>query len=188
MRTNLRVPVSITWPPTTTASIGIPCSGKDLRRSILPLWKVLPFWTQRALLSLFAPKYSVAACAVIPDSQGRVLILHHTYRRNAWGLPGGLLEQHEQPAIALAREISEELGVPASVGELVYAESRANRRHLTLYYLATIEGVPRYDEIEVDGFRYVEVSQLTDYLGPNANFAIDRLRRTATANSCVTLS
>ena len=179
MRTSLRAPVGLTWPPAASALIGIPYSGKNLRRRILPLWKVLPFWTQRALLGLFAPKYSVATCAVIWDSQGRVLVLHHTYRRNSWGLPGGLLEQHEQPATALAREICEELGVRASVGELVYVDARTNRRHLTLYYQATIEGLPRCDEIEVDGFRYVEASQLNDYLGPNASLPVDRLRATA---------
>ena len=183
MRTNLRWPMNLTWPPTASASIEMPRSGKDLRRIILPVWKLLPFWSQRALLGLFAPKYSVAACAVIQDSQGQVLLLHHTYRRHAWGLPGGLLEQNEQPSTALAREISEELGVPASVGELIYAETRPNRRHLTLYYQVTVEGTPRCDEVEIDGFRYVESSQLSSFLGSSANLPVDRLHQAPLARS-----
>lgn len=47
--------------------------------------------------------------------QGRVLLCHRTPQRrwypDAWDLPGGHVEGHEQPAQALVREFREELGV-----------------------------------------------------------------------------
>ncbi len=102
--------------------------------------------------------------AVIPDDQGRVLVVHHTYRRPAWGLPGGLLGYGEQPAAALSRELHEELGVRATVGPLVHAENDARRRHLTLYYRVAIAGEPRHG-IETDAHRYSALGDLPALLG-----------------------
>ena len=47
--------------------------------------------------------------------QGRVLLCHRSPQRHwypdTWDLPGGHLEDHEQPPQALARELWEELGI-----------------------------------------------------------------------------
>jgi 8-oxo-dGTP diphosphatase len=47
--------------------------------------------------------------------QGRVLLCHRSPQRHwypdTWDLPGGHVEDHEQPPQALARELWEELGI-----------------------------------------------------------------------------
>ena len=61
------------------------------------------------------PSVTLGVCAVVTDARGR-LLGHHTYRRQPWGLPGGVARGGEQPAAALARELRGEMGVAARVG------------------------------------------------------------------------
>jgi 8-oxo-dGTP pyrophosphatase MutT (NUDIX family) len=116
-------------------------------------------------MRLGSPKVTFGACAVIRDAQGRVLLAHHTYRRRAWGLPGGLAGADEQPAQTLARELHEELGVQATVGPLLHADLSEPNGHLTLYYAVDITGTPRHDGVEIDGYRYVAPDEVVMLLG-----------------------
>jgi 8-oxo-dGTP pyrophosphatase MutT (NUDIX family) len=49
------------------------------------------------------------ACAVLDDSQGRVLLVRHSYRPG-WHLPGGGIGAGEPPADGIVRELREEIG------------------------------------------------------------------------------
>jgi 8-oxo-dGTP diphosphatase len=74
----------------------------------------------------------VAAYAIITDEDGRILLAHwNEGRHSAWTLPGGGLEPGEDPEHAVRREIREETGYRAAVGQLLGIHSRvipANRR------------------------------------------------------------
>ena len=67
----------------------------------------------------------VAAYAVITDDDDRVLLARWTEgRRIAWTMPGGGLEAGEDPEDAVRREVREETGYVARVGELLGIHSR----------------------------------------------------------------
>jgi len=67
----------------------------------------------------------VAAYAVIVDDGDHVLLSHWTQgRRPAWTMPGGGLEAGEDPVDAVRREIREETGYRARIGELLGIHSR----------------------------------------------------------------
>lgn len=54
---------------------------------------------------------SVSGCSIIArDSDGRLLLVRHSYGPKVWSFPGGGLRKGEDPAVAAAREFSEELG------------------------------------------------------------------------------
>jgi 8-oxo-dGTP pyrophosphatase MutT (NUDIX family) len=58
-----------------------------------------------------------AAMMVLVDAQHRVLLLwRHRFVRNRWGweLPGGLVDEREEPARTAARELEEETGYRAA--------------------------------------------------------------------------
>ncbi|WP_156759758.1 NUDIX domain-containing protein [Microbacterium karelineae] len=61
-----------------------------------------------------------AVSAVIRNEDGQVL-LARSHADDRWGLIGGGLEPGEDPIEAIAREILEELGVEANVGDVIGA-------------------------------------------------------------------
>lgn len=70
------------------------------------------------------PRTALGAACVIFDGEGRVLLVHHTYGRLNWELPGGGAEPGETPDETAARELLEETGLRAELDRLtgVYYE------------------------------------------------------------------
>ncbi|RDE08185.1 NUDIX domain-containing protein [Pelagibacterium lacus] len=84
--------------------------------------------------------FRVAGIAV---RAGHVLV-HRAHWDSHWSLPGGRIELGEESAVALAREIEEELGVTAQVGSLRFVMEnffvdRGRRFHeIGFYYDVTL--------------------------------------------------
>ena len=67
----------------------------------------------------------VAAYAVIIDGDDRLLLSHWVEgRRPAWTMPGGGLEDGEDPVDAARREVREETGYRVEIGDLLGIHSR----------------------------------------------------------------
>jgi NADH pyrophosphatase NudC (nudix superfamily) len=99
-------------------------ASEHLHSLALKAWKYLPFpgAVQRRLLAVVNSTFLVGALAVIRDAEGRILLLHQTYRRQRpWGLPGGFIKRGEQAETALAREVQEETGYFVDVQRLLTA-------------------------------------------------------------------
>lgn len=152
-----------------TSELSLQARLKRIARSgLVSLWRVLPRRMRRLAMRLGMPRVSVGACALVQDAHGLLLLARHTYRKRPWGLPGGLIGRDEQPHVALARELQEELGVEAVIGSLVYAETYLPAQHLTLYYTATLHGTPRADGVELDDLRFVTLEEARVLLGRGA--------------------
>jgi 8-oxo-dGTP diphosphatase len=69
-------------------------------------------------------RVALGAASAIFDDRGRVLLVHHTYGRLNWELPGGVSEPGEAPDETARRELLEETGLRADVERLtgVYLE------------------------------------------------------------------
>jgi len=62
------------------------------------------------------PTHIVAACGLITNEIGEVLLMRHNQR--GWEVPGGQVEVGEDLIAGLQREIEEETGVMVTVGRL----------------------------------------------------------------------
>ncbi|GIH07171.1 hypothetical protein Rhe02_52380 [Rhizocola hellebori] len=62
--------------------------------------------------------FYAAAAALITDHDGNVLLVKPNYR-NHWVIPGGYVDQNENPQEALARELHEELSLAVNPGHLL---------------------------------------------------------------------
>jgi 8-oxo-dGTP pyrophosphatase MutT (NUDIX family) len=77
----------------------------------------------RVGVRLLVARHRVGVAAVIRDGRGRVLIVEHAVRaREAWGLPGGWVDRHEDPRAAVCREVWEELGLRVAVERVLLCE------------------------------------------------------------------
>ena len=97
-----------------------------------------------ALARYLAAHAAPAACAdaLIRDGRGRILLVDPTYK-DGWDLPGGMLED-EEPALALGRELTEELGLAVEVGRLLAVDTIPaavyGRTVLALLYAGHVPG------------------------------------------------
>ena len=110
------------------------------------------------------------ASAVLVDEQGRVLLGRRAVEPELgkWDLPGGFLEEGEEPLAGLRRELREETGLdvePLSfLGAWVdrYGEEEGAISTLNLYWLARADGDPHAadDVAELRWFAADELPEL----------------------------
>ena len=114
-----------------------------------------------------------AAGALFTNAAGRVLLVKPNYR-NHWSLPGGILEHGEAPHEGCRREVSEELSLDMAPGRLLvvgWAGPNEARPRPVVHFVfdggALADDVPiRLQEEELDEYRFVETTELDDYLPP----------------------
>jgi ADP-ribose pyrophosphatase YjhB (NUDIX family) len=102
----------------------------------------------------------VGAVATIFDEQGRVLLVHQTYKGCKWAFPGGAVEDAEAPWDAVVREVKEETGLDTTIVRLVSIYHIADRNAIGFQFLCRVTG----GELRVDGG---EISH-AQFFAPNA--------------------
>lgn len=125
-----------------------------------------PPWTPSG-----AARPLVAAGAIYRDPQGRVLLVHPTYKPG-WDVPGGVVETGEAPAVACRREVLEELGLDHVPGPLLTVDWTDVGGHDKLLFLFD-GGLLGDDEHrivlqadELDAWAWVAPDDLADHLPP----------------------
>lgn len=115
----------------------------------------------------------LAGC-VIQDEGGKILLLHRREGgKSQWEVPGGKIEEGEEPWQASVRETLEEIGVEPTIamelGNREFRESAAVYRYY--WFLATIDKTPAVKESKFDKLAYFswhEMGIMREQLSPNA--------------------
>jgi 8-oxo-dGTP diphosphatase len=121
------------------------------------------------------PPIDVVA-GVIRRVDGRILItqrLADDTLGGYWEFPGGKVEPQEDLRVALARELSEELGVVAEIGEEIHRIVHAYPdRDVRLYFYEAriVSGEPQ--KLEVADLRWVTLDELMNYQFPEADLPL----------------
>ena len=123
----------------------------------------------------------VEVVAGVVERDGRYLItrrLEGTHLAGLWEFPGGKLLPGERPEDALRRELREELGVEAAVGELMETVDWAypEKSVRLLFFRCALAGEPT--PLEGQEMRWVAAADLRSYNFPDADATlIARLSR-----------
>jgi 8-oxo-dGTP diphosphatase len=117
----------------------------------------------------------VEVVAAVVERAGRYLItrrLEGTHLAGLWEFPGGKTLSGEKPEDALRRELQEELGVEAEVGELIetvdwtYPEKSVR----LLFFRCALRGEPCPQERQE--MLWVEAARLSSYQFPAADLQL----------------
>jgi ADP-ribose pyrophosphatase YjhB (NUDIX family) len=118
--------------------------------------------------SLIAPP-RLGVRGLVFDSEGRVLLVRHTYV-SGWYLPGGGVEAGESVAAALARELREEggielLGAPRLHG--LFFNAKASRRdYVACYVVSDFRTSPIRPNFEIAEARFFPVDAVPQDASP----------------------
>jgi 8-oxo-dGTP diphosphatase len=119
----------------------------------------------------------VVSAAVVVEA-GRVLLTQRksgTHLAGAWEFPGGKVEPDEDPKAALARELCEEIGVTAEVGDIVEVTFHRypTKSVLLLFYEARLApGSAAPAAIDVAAVKWAAKDELRDEDFPPADVAV----------------
>lgn len=105
--------------------------------------------------------------AFVLDDDGRIMLARRAYEPDAgkWDVPGGFLEEGEDPVDGLRRELREEAGIEIDVGDFVgvFTDTYGEVSHvLNLVWEARIaEGEPTPDD-DVSELRWFPIDAMPD--------------------------
>ena len=126
-----------------------------------------------------SPTTLLVAAAVLIE-EGHVLLTQRkagTHLAGAWEFPGGKVRSGEDPRDALVRELDEELGIEAVIGEIMEVTFHRYPERAVLLLFYAVERTPRSAEpraLDVAAFRWAEVDELDEAAFPPADVAILR--------------
>jgi 8-oxo-dGTP diphosphatase len=123
---------------------------------------------------------TVIVAAGIIIERGRVLLSRRkqgTHLEGLWEFPGGKVEAGEDPRVALARELEEELGIETRVGEIVdvtfHRYDDADKAVLLLFFEAERTArSPEPSAVDVAEVAWFDASGLDPTKFPPADVAV----------------
>lgn len=127
------------------------------RDLLVYLYKITPFQGLKDWIAYRAQhKFLVGVLGVFTNETGQILLLHHDYRSEPWGVPGGWMEM-EAPEDGLLRELMEETGFEAEIIDLaqIIHDPRPNR--IEIVFRARIIGGSFRPSSEISDFQYCEL-------------------------------
>ena len=124
-------------------------------------------------------RFTVTAGAVIFNDQKQVLLLKHRFRAGSgWGLPGGFLEQGEQPIDALRRELREEIGLELEDVEIFASRSFEKPKQVEVLFRARANANVKPLAMEVERAEWFSIDSLPEGLPRDQRVYVERAAQT----------
>ncbi len=123
------------------------------------------------------PTKVTASSILFRNSQGKILIVKPNYN-DTWNFPGGVVEANESPLDGAIRETKEEIGLIISPDILKllaidYGSKQESGKNdsLSIYFNGGVLSDLQINNIiiqadELDGYKFVDETDLADYLNP----------------------
>jgi len=124
-------------------------------------------------------RFTVTAGAVIFNDKREVLLLKHRFRAGSgWGLPGGFMEQGEQPIDTLRRELREEIGLEVDDVQVFAARSFRKPKQVEVLFRARANADVKSQTIEVERAEWFALDSLPEGLPRDQRVYIERAAQT----------
>lgn len=128
------------------------------------------------------PRKVIAAAVLCRSGDGRVVIVHDSFRGH-WTIPGGVVEPDEDPKSGAEREAWEETGLRIRAGAVLGTFAGSHPDRIVFVYDAAAEdgGAPAPSPVhthEIDGARWVRVDEALRMVAPYIAFQIRSCLRT----------
>jgi len=134
----------------------------------------LPEGLQLFVMRFFQDQFLVGVTGIIFNNQNEILLFKHTYRAQAWSLPGGYLKSGEHPREALEREIKEESGLVVSVDDSLKTRTDRDSPRLDMFYTGVLIGGDFTPNHEISEYGFFAQDKLP-LLRQNQVFLIDEV-------------
>lgn len=139
------------------------------------IFRYLPGAFRRRLVRLGQRRFTVTAGAFVFDDDGRILLLEHEFRPDSrWGIPGGFLNQSEQPEEALRRELREEVALEVDDVQFLFARTMARPRQVEIHFTCTTKGNPTPSSFEIRKAGWFDPEKLPQDLSKDQRQIIKR--------------
>lgn len=146
-----------------------------LARLFGSIFRHLPGPVRRRVVRLGQTRFTVTAGAFVFDDQSRILLLEHEFRADSrWGIPGGFLDEGEQPDEALRRELREEVSLEVTDVELYFARALKRPHQVELYFACTAINQPKPSSFEIRRAEWFDINRLPDELSSGQRKIIKR--------------
>lgn len=115
------------------------------------------------------PKKTIAVKVVLKSDKGNILLVKPDYK-DTWQLPGGGVEEYEDPKVAAIREAEEETGIKIDIGDLRLVDSifKAKQDYLFLLFectkLYTEDADYGVEDEEIEEYKFVHPTEVASLL------------------------
>lgn len=143
--------------------------AKTLLASVIFRQKALNRWAHKRL-----PTKRLAACVLLFDDDGRLLVLKTTYRKG-WLVPGGIVERNESPWEGARRETREEIGIELDNLQFAAMDWRSSDDEYddSLHFVfdggvlsKDQQALIKPDGVEIASYRFADRAEAGDLLEP----------------------
>ena len=139
------------------------------------IFRYLPGAFRRRIVRLGQRRFTVTAGAFVFDEQGRILLLEHEFRPDSrWGIPGGFLDDREQPEEAMRRELREEVSLEVDDVEILFARTLPRPRQVEIHFSCTTKGNPTPASFEIRKAGWFDPEDLPEDLSRDQRRMIKR--------------
>lgn len=140
------------------------------------IWRRVPRRLRSWTVRLSNASFAVTAGAIVTDGRGRVLLLKHRFRPGSgWGMPGGFLEEGEQPSDAVRRELREEIGLEVEDLELVFTRAFKVPQQVEIIFRCRAVGNPEQLNFEIQKAAWFSPGEFPPELSRDQRELINRL-------------